>query len=83
HVDPSQLANSVLNMAINSRDAMPSGGKLKLETRKVELNKGELKINPEEGTGSFVMIAVSDTGTGMPAQVREKVFEPFFTTKEV
>jgi PAS domain S-box-containing protein len=83
HVDPSQLANSVLNMAINSRDAMPEGGKLTLETRKVELNKSELEINPEEGSGSFVMIAVSDTGTGMPAHVREKVFEPFFTTKEV
>jgi PAS domain S-box-containing protein len=82
HVDASQLANSVLNMAINARDAMPDGGKLTLVTRKVELNKSELQINPEEGVGTYVMIAVTDTGTGMPAHVREKVFEPFFTTKE-
>lgn len=82
HVDASQLANSVLNMAINARDAMPNGGKLMLVTRKVELNKSELQINPEEGVGTYVMIAVTDTGTGMPAHVREKVFEPFFTTKE-
>jgi signal transduction histidine kinase len=82
HVDASQLANSVLNMAINARDAMPDGGKLMLVTRKVELNKSELQINPEEGVGTYVMIAVTDTGSGMPAHVREKVFEPFFTTKE-
>jgi signal transduction histidine kinase/CheY-like chemotaxis protein len=82
HVDASQLANSVLNMAINARDAMPDGGKLTLVTRKVELNKSELQINPEEGVGTYVMIAVTDTGTGMPAHVRDKVFEPFFTTKE-
>src|SRR5262245_46097728 len=83
HVDASQLANSVLNMAINARDAMPNGGTLTLETRVVVLNKGELEINPEEGVGTFTMIAVSDTGTGMPAHVKEKVFEPFFTTKEL
>jgi PAS domain S-box-containing protein len=83
HVDASQLANSVLNMAINARDAMPNGGTLTLETRKVVLNKGELEINPEEGVGPFTMIAVSDTGTGMPAHVRQKAFEPFFTTKEL
>src|SRR5262249_15663851 len=83
HVDASQLANSVLNMAINARDAMPNGGKLTLVTRKVELNKNELQINPEEGVGTYAMIAVTDTGTGMPAHVREKVFEPFFTTKEL
>lgn len=82
HVDASQLANSVLNMAINARDAMPNGGVLTLETCMVELDKSELKINPEEGTLSCLMISVSDTGTGMPAHVQEKVFEPFFSTKE-
>ena len=55
-------------------------GKLTLVTRKVELNKSELHIDPEEGVGTYVMIAV--TGTGMPAHVRKEVFEPFFTTKE-
>ena len=83
HVDPSQLANSVLNMAINSRDAMPSGGKLLLETRNVVLDEGYAQLNPEVKPGPYVMLAVSDTGTGMPPEVREKVFEPFFTTKEV
>ena len=83
HVDASQLANSVLNMAINARDAMPNGGRLTLETRMVELDRRALGINPEEGSGPYLMIAVTDTGTGMPEHVREKVFEPFFTTKEV
>jgi signal transduction histidine kinase/CheY-like chemotaxis protein len=83
HVDASQLANSVLNMAINARDAMPNGGRLTLETRNVMLDRGALKINPEEGAGPYVMIAVGDTGTGMPAEVRDKAFEPFFTTKGV
>ena len=81
HVDPSQLANSVLNMAINSRDAMPSGGKLTLETRRLAVDEGDTQA--DLAPGAYVMVSVSDTGTGMPAQVRDKVFEPFFTTKEV
>jgi signal transduction histidine kinase len=83
HIDPSQLANSVLNMAINARDAMPDGGKLLLETRNVVLDEAYAQVNADVRPGSYVMLAVSDSGTGMPADVRDKVFEPFFTTKEV
>ena len=83
HVDPSQLANSVLNMAINARDAMPNGGKLLLETRNVVLDEAYAQANPDVRPGPYVMLAVSDTGTGMPRRCSDKAFEPFFTTKEV
>jgi signal transduction histidine kinase len=83
HIDRSQLANSILNMAINARDAMPNGGKLLLETRNIVLDEAYAQANPEIRPGPYVMLAVSDTGTGMAAGVRDKAFEPFFTTKEV
>ncbi len=83
HIDPSQLANSVLNMAINARDAMPGGGKLLLETRNVVLDEAYAQANVDVRAGPYVMLAVSDSGTGMPAEVRDKAFEPFFTTKDV
>ena len=83
HVDPSQLANSLLNMAINARDAMPNGGKLLLETRNVVLDEAYAQANPDVKPGPYVMLAVSDTGTGMSQEIQDKVFEPFFTTKEV
>jgi signal transduction histidine kinase len=83
HIDPSQLANSVLNMAINARDAMPNGGKLLLETRNVVLDEAYAQANVDVRAGPYVMLAVSDSGTGMPAEVRDKAFEPFFTTKDV
>jgi PAS domain S-box-containing protein len=83
HIDASQLANSLLNMAINARDAMPNGGKLLLETRNVVLDEAYAQANPGVKPGPYVMLAVSDTGAGMPQDVLDKVFEPFFTTKEV
>jgi CheY-like chemotaxis protein len=83
HIDASQLANSLLNMAINARDAMPEGGKLLLETRNVVLDEVYAAANPGVLPGPYVMLAVSDTGSGMSKEVQDKVFEPFFTTKEV
>ena len=83
HIDASQLANSLLNMAINARDAMPNGGKLLLETRNVVLDEAYAQANPDAKPGPYVMLAVSDNGAGMSQDVLDKVFEPFFTTKEV
>ncbi|CCD86450.1 putative sensor histidine kinase with a CHASE3 and a response regulator receiver domain; signal peptide [Bradyrhizobium sp. ORS 285] len=82
HVDSAQLANSLVNMAINARDAMPDGGKLLLETTKTVLDEAYATANPGVVPGSYVMVAVSDTGAGMPAEVRDRAFEPFFTTKD-
>ena len=82
-IDPSQLSTAILNLALNARDAMPNGGKLTLETKNVELDENYASMNNDVTPGSYVMIAVSDTGTGIPASLLEKVFEPFFTTKDV
>jgi PAS domain S-box-containing protein len=82
-VDPNQLTTAVLNLALNARDAMPRGGKLTLETRNVHLDDDYARLNSEVASGDYVMIAVSDTGMGIPADLLEKVFDPFFTTKEV
>jgi PAS domain S-box-containing protein len=82
-VDPNQLTTAVLNLALNARDAMPRGGKLTLETRNVHLDEDYARLNSEVAPGDYVMIAVSDTGTGIAADLIEKVFDPFFTTKEV
>jgi PAS domain S-box-containing protein len=82
-VDPSQLTTAVLNLALNARDAMPAGGNLVLETSNVYLDEGYAKMHSEVTVGNYVMIAVSDTGSGISAADLEKVFDPFFTTKDV
>jgi CheY-like chemotaxis protein len=82
-VDRAQLENAILNLVINARDAMHSGGLITIETSNVTLGAHDIAKYPETATGDYVLIAVRDTGTGMNAQVRAKVFEPFFTTKEV
>jgi PAS domain S-box-containing protein len=82
-VDPNQLTTAILNLALNARDAMPGGGKLTLETKNVYLDDDYASMHSEVIAGNYVMIAVSDTGSGIPAANLEKVFDPFFTTKEV
>jgi signal transduction histidine kinase/CheY-like chemotaxis protein len=82
-VDPSQLTTAILNLALNARDAMPNGGKLTLETKNVVLDENYTSMASELKPGNYVMIAVSDTGEGIPGSLLDKVFEPFFTTKDV
>jgi signal transduction histidine kinase/CheY-like chemotaxis protein len=82
-VDPSQLSSALLNLAINARDAMPSGGKLTLEASNIILDESSANADGEVQPGNYVLIAVSDTGAGIPEAIRDKVFEPFFSTKDV
>ncbi|HWS62749.1 MAG TPA: ATP-binding protein, partial [Steroidobacteraceae bacterium] len=83
-IDPSQLGTALINLAVNARDAMPGGGKLILETGNIMLDASFTTIHAEEvRPHPYVMIAVTDTGVGIPAGIRDRVFEPFFTTKDV
>ena len=75
-VDPVQLENAVINLAINARDAMPDGGRLRIATHNTELDDV-----PGVPSGAYLCVEVADTGTGMPREIAERVFEPFFTTK--
>ncbi len=79
--DPGQIEQVILNLAINSRDAMPQGGKLTIETAEIELGAGALDELRKLPPGRYIVLAVSDTGTGMDAETMSHLFEPFFTTK--
>src|SRR5262249_420592 len=81
--DPSRLDGSLLNLSLTSRDAMPNGGTLTIETEMVTLDSAYAAENPGVSPGVYVMIAVSDQGHGMPKEVVERAFQPFFTTKAV
>jgi PAS domain S-box-containing protein len=81
-IDPGDFEDVLLNLSLNARDAMPNGGALVIETANKTLDEEYIKRNPKAPAGEFVTISVSDTGSGMTDEVREKIFEPFFTTRD-
>jgi len=82
-VDPGQLASALLNLVLNARDAMPSGGRLTVRVQNISLGEADVDVDGQARPGDYIMVAVTDTGTGMTAEVASRAFEPFFTTKDV
>jgi PAS domain S-box-containing protein len=79
--DATQVQQIIMNLCVNARDAMPNGGTLTISLNRVELDAAGAKIHPKAKPGSYVVISVADTGTGIPAELLDKIFDPFFTTK--
>jgi PAS domain S-box-containing protein len=82
-IDAAQLDSAIVNLAVNARDAMPNGGKLTIETANVLTDETFAEAHPGFAVGDYVVVSVTDTGTGMPPDVVSRIFEPFFTTKEI
>jgi signal transduction histidine kinase len=80
--DPTQVEQVLMNLCLNARDAMPSGGRLLIESGMVGVDDSYTRFYPGVAAGRYAMLAVSDSGSGMDAQTLERIFEPFFTTKE-
>src|ERR1700679_3502150 len=80
--DPTQVQQILLNLCVNARDAMPHGGNLAVEVENCVFDEQYAAMNAQVKAGRYVMISVTDSGTGIPQEIRDKIFEPFFTTKD-